>query len=113
MIAVSREHPLALKTRIDIKDLYGETLMMVKRGDSGVNDFIRNDLEKITLRYSLLMTSFGVFLFVPLASLHLLYGKKSLCCFQQYLSYRIARYPRPLTIPKAKHHGFFFRGVLP
>ncbi|MGN0502631.1 MAG: LysR family transcriptional regulator [Ruminococcus sp.] len=46
MIAVSREHPLALKRRIDIKDLYGETLMMVERGDSGVNDFIRNDLEK-------------------------------------------------------------------
>lgn len=46
MIAVSREHPLASKSHIDIKDLYGETLMMVKRGDSGVNDFIRNDLEK-------------------------------------------------------------------
>lgn len=46
MIAVSREHPLAAKSRIDIEDLYGETLMMVKRGDSGVNDFIRNDLEK-------------------------------------------------------------------
>lgn len=46
MIAVSREHPLASKSRVDIKDLYGETLMMVRRGDSGVNDFIRNDLEK-------------------------------------------------------------------
>lgn len=46
MIAVSREHPLAAKSRIDIEDLYGETLMMVKRGDSGVNDCIRNDLEK-------------------------------------------------------------------
>lgn len=46
MIAVSREHPLASKSRIDIKDLYGETLMMVSAGDSGVNDFIRNDLEK-------------------------------------------------------------------
>lgn len=46
MIAVPREHPLASKSRIDIKDLYGETLMMVSRGDSGVNDFIRNDLEK-------------------------------------------------------------------
>lgn len=46
MIAVSREHPLASKSRIDIEDLYGETLMMVCRGDSGVNDFIRNDLEK-------------------------------------------------------------------
>ncbi|MGN0483496.1 MAG: LysR family transcriptional regulator [Lachnospiraceae bacterium] len=46
MVAVSREHPLASKQCIDIEDLYGETLMMVCRGDSGVNDFIRNDLEK-------------------------------------------------------------------
>ncbi len=46
MIAVSREHRLASKKQIDIADLYGETLMMVKKGDSGVNDFLRNDLEK-------------------------------------------------------------------
>lgn len=46
MIAVSREHYLASKSCIDIEDLYGETLMMVCRGDSDVNDFIRNDLEK-------------------------------------------------------------------
>lgn len=46
MVAVSREHPLASKTCVNIEDLYGETLMMVCRGDSGVNDFIRNDLEK-------------------------------------------------------------------
>lgn len=46
MVAVSREHRLADKNRIDIEDLYGETLMMVCRGDSGVNDFLRNDLEK-------------------------------------------------------------------
>lgn len=46
MVAVSREHPLAAKSRLDITDLYGETLMMVSKGDSGVNDFIRNDLEK-------------------------------------------------------------------
>lgn len=46
MIAVSREHRLANKKCINIEDLYGETLMMVKRGDSGVNDFLRNDLEK-------------------------------------------------------------------
>lgn len=46
MIAVSREHRLANKEVIDIEDLYGETLMMVGRGDSGVNDFLRNDLEK-------------------------------------------------------------------
>lgn len=46
MIAVSREHRLAGKSLISIEDLYGETLMMVARGDSGINDFIRNDLEK-------------------------------------------------------------------
>lgn len=46
MVAVSQDHALASKNRINIEDLYGETLMMVCRGDSGVNDFIRNDLEK-------------------------------------------------------------------
>lgn len=46
MVSVSREHRLANKKNINIEDLYGETLMMVKRGDSGVNDFLRNDLEK-------------------------------------------------------------------
>lgn len=46
MIAVSREHRLAGKKSIVIEDLYGETLMMVEQGDSGVNDFLRNDLEK-------------------------------------------------------------------
>ena len=46
MIAVSRDHRLASKDRIELKDLYGENLMMVARGDSGINDFIRNDLEK-------------------------------------------------------------------
>ena len=46
MVAVSREHPLASKKRLDITDLYGGTLMMVSKGDSGINDLIRNDLEK-------------------------------------------------------------------
>ena len=46
MAAVSREHRLAGKKRLEIADLYGETLMMVRRGDSGVNDEIRNDLER-------------------------------------------------------------------
>lgn len=46
MVAVRREHPLATKDRLQISDLYGYTLMMVKKGDSGVNDFLRNDLEK-------------------------------------------------------------------
>lgn len=46
MIAVPREHPLASKKRIDIEDLYGENLMMVRPGDSPVNDAIRIDLQK-------------------------------------------------------------------
>lgn len=46
MVAVPREHRLAKKACIELEDLYGETLMMVKRGDSGTNDFIRNDLTK-------------------------------------------------------------------
>lgn len=46
MIAVSREHRLANKALLEIEDLYGETLMMVSKGDSGINDYIRNDLEK-------------------------------------------------------------------
>lgn len=45
MIAVSREHRLAGKKQIDVEDLYGETLLMVRRGDSGVNDNIRNNIE--------------------------------------------------------------------
>lgn len=46
MIAVPRNHRLAKKEKIQISDLYGETLMMVEAGDSGTNDFIRNDLGK-------------------------------------------------------------------
>lgn len=46
MIAVSRNHRLARKEMLEIEDLYGETLMMVPEGDSGTNDFIRNDLVK-------------------------------------------------------------------
>ncbi len=46
MVAVSREHPLASKEMLNISDLHGQTLMMVKQGDSGTNDFIRHDFEK-------------------------------------------------------------------
>lgn len=46
MIAVPRGHRLAARPVIEIEDLYGETLMMVCRGDSGVNDFLRNDIEQ-------------------------------------------------------------------
>ncbi len=46
MIAVSKRTSTCQKAYIDIEDLYGETLMMVQRGDSGTNDFIRHDFEK-------------------------------------------------------------------
>lgn len=44
MIAVRRGHPLAGKQSVKLSDLHGYTLMMVKAGDSGVNDFLRNEL---------------------------------------------------------------------
>ncbi len=46
MVAVSRDHPLAAKDKLKISDLYGQTMMMVKRGDSEMNDSLRDDLEK-------------------------------------------------------------------
>lgn len=45
-IAVPREHPLAHKKLLTIKDLYGETLMLGKRGDSAVVDMVRDEIEK-------------------------------------------------------------------
>ncbi len=44
MVAVSRNHKLAKKKKLSISDLYGETIMMVKQGDSLVNDEIRADI---------------------------------------------------------------------
>lgn len=44
MVAVRRGHPLATRKKLKISDLYGYNFMMVQKGDSGVNDFIRNDL---------------------------------------------------------------------
>lgn len=40
-VAVPREHPLARKERLTIRDLYGQTLMMVKEGDSASVDQVR------------------------------------------------------------------------
>lgn len=45
MVAVSREHPLASRQSLEISDLYGQTLMMIRRGDSDTNDAIRDELE--------------------------------------------------------------------
>lgn len=46
MAAVRRDHPLARKERLQISDLYGQTLMMVAAGDSGANDALRQELEQ-------------------------------------------------------------------
>lgn len=46
MIAVPLSHRLAKKRKLKVSDLHGETLMMVKRGDSEINDRLRDDLEQ-------------------------------------------------------------------
>lgn len=46
MVAVSPNHHLATKKSLKISDLYGETLMMVKEGDSSTNDAIRHFLQE-------------------------------------------------------------------
>ena len=43
-VAGPMDHPLAVKKKLKITDLYGETLMMVKKGDSPLNDRLREDL---------------------------------------------------------------------
>lgn len=45
-IAVNREHPLAAKKRLTLEDLHGQTLMMVRRGDSLVADAVRDEVEQ-------------------------------------------------------------------
>lgn len=46
MVAVPFNHRLASKKQLTLPDMYGETLMMVKRGDSATNDRIRDDLTE-------------------------------------------------------------------
>ena len=45
-LAVSREHPLAGKEKLSITDLYGETVMLVKEGDSASVDRVRTELRR-------------------------------------------------------------------
>lgn len=40
-------HRLAQQKELCLKDLHGETLMMVKSGNSPINDKLRADLQKI------------------------------------------------------------------
>lgn len=44
--AVPMGHRLASRKTLALTDLYGETLMMVKRGDSPGNDRVRDELER-------------------------------------------------------------------
>lgn len=44
--AVPVKHRLASKKLLHITDLYGETLLMVKRGDSPINDRVRDEIEQ-------------------------------------------------------------------
>lgn len=45
-VAVPRDHPLAGRKRLTIRDLYGETLMMVRRGDSPSVDRVRDEIQR-------------------------------------------------------------------
>ena len=45
-VAVPLDHRLARRKRLRVSDLHGETLFMVKRGDSSLNDRLRADLER-------------------------------------------------------------------
>lgn len=45
-IAVSRRHPLAQAGRLTWKDMDGETLMLIKRGQSPVLDQLRDEIER-------------------------------------------------------------------
>lgn len=45
MIAAARNHPLAQKKCLEVEDLHGWTLMMVKKGDSPENDRLREFLQ--------------------------------------------------------------------
>lgn len=45
-VAVSRAHPLSKRKSVSIRDLFGQTVMMVKKGDSDTVDSIRSELEQ-------------------------------------------------------------------
>lgn len=45
-LTMSKKHRLAKKEHITIPDLYNETLMIMKPGNSPINDQIRHDIEK-------------------------------------------------------------------
>lgn len=44
-LTMPRNHQLAKRKALDFKDLYGETLMIMKKGTSPINDKIRKEIE--------------------------------------------------------------------
>lgn len=44
--AVARTHPLAKKKLLNFEDLYGQTLIMVERGDTSYIDLLRDEIEQ-------------------------------------------------------------------
>lgn len=44
--AVPRKHPLAKRPRLTFEDLYGESLLMVERGDTSYIDCLRDEIEQ-------------------------------------------------------------------
>ena len=46
MVAIPQSHPLAAKESLTLRDLDGQTMMMVPEGDSGTNDRIRAFLRE-------------------------------------------------------------------
>lgn len=44
--AVSRKNPLASRQTLQLTDLYGETLLMVERGDTAYVDALRDEIEQ-------------------------------------------------------------------
>lgn len=46
-VAVPVNHPLASRQRITLADLYGETMIMVERGDTSYIDELRDEIEEI------------------------------------------------------------------
>ena len=56
-IAVSRNHKLANKKLIKYEDLYGESLMLVKKGQAPVMDKIRSEIEQNHPRIKIIDTA--------------------------------------------------------
>ena len=52
--ALSSTHHLASESMLELNDLYGEKLMIVKRNDTRYIDLIRNEIEKNHMQITLI-----------------------------------------------------------